>query len=672
MDSYIKTRLAAAKELLESGVYAKNKDFIVKAMHLYENLKNVVENHKEYRDEVVENMVRACSVMCILDPPNSKAYLDVGNKYDDEHVVINNNYGVIYHRMGEWEKSVQHYEKCLFKDDTYTTAYLGIIDVYRTLRHHKVELEYCKKGTDKCPDSPELWNAYGLALLNNQFYSEIHTMFSHFEKALSLNPSAETRSKIFVNIGHLHGITGEFSVAIDYYLRSLEADPQHHSAYQNILLNLHYYSDNDFDDWALKAVMTKFRVAREKKAKSKETMAEVVKKLHFAIVKHVYGSIIDKSDAPSIKNPNVTRKVVLGYISADLVDHAVSYFSQVLFSHYNVDCFDVYIYANNIYDPESISRLKYTGYRCIKNDSAAKVAQQIARDNVDILIDLSAHTAGNRLDVVALRPAPVILSYLGYPADTGFQWVRRISDEYTERCNGDRFEHGVFTAAIRLKRLFLCYTPKKSYEHAVKSHVGFSPRQSMVNFGCFAKLQKINKHVIDAWKEILRRVPNSRLILKSRYFQDDKVLQKWKEKFGDMQNRIVFLNIYGKVDRHMESFSLLDIHLDTFPYSGTTITTECLYMNVPVITMSLYARSVGHVTRVSGSILCSLGLEEDCVAKNVTEYVEKAVRMVDRLPHLPSVRKRFLAGEISDKKDFMMHYENALSDVWMEEISSAT
>lgn len=309
--------------------------------------------------------------------------------------------------------------------------------------------------------------------------------------------------------------------------------------------------------------------------------------------------------------------------------------------------------------------MKYTGYRCIRNASAAESAEQIKKDGIDILIDLSSHTAGNRMDVMALRPAPILLSYVGYPDDTGFPFVRRISDEFTERCNKERFEHGVVTAPIRLPRLFLCYTPRNGYEEAVKSFAKFSPKRS-VTFGCFAKLQKMNKHVIAAWKEILRRVPNSRLVLKCKYFQDAHVLQTWKTKFGDTVHRVVFLNLSGPADQHMETFKLIDIHLDTFPYSGTTITTESLYMNVPVITLALYARSVGHVARVSGSILQSMGLEEECVARNITEYVEKAVAMVNRLPHMPSVRKKFLNSAISNKEDFMYCYEKALSDIFID------
>ena len=248
-------------------------------------------------------------------------YLDRGTRFDDEHVVINNNYGFVYHQLGEWEKSIQHYEKCLFKDDTYVTAYLGIIDVYRTLRHHKVELEYCKKAVEKCPESPELWNSLGLALLHTQQYGSIDVMFSHFEKALSLKPTPETESKILVNIGHLHGTIGDFSKAVVYYVRALESDPKHHPAYQNILLNMHYFSDNDFNDYGLKTVMKKFSIERNRG----ETIADINKKLHNVIVDKLYGDTFKKSIAPKLEG-SASRKITLGYVSADLIDHAVCLF----------------------------------------------------------------------------------------------------------------------------------------------------------------------------------------------------------------------------------------------------------------------------------------------------------------------------------------------------------
>jgi len=680
MDSYIWNNLAVAKELLETGVELQKPKDVLKALGIYSSLKSVAKDaaaqgNQKIHDNIVENVIRACSVLCVYDPKNAKNYLDEAAKYDDDNPVVNNNYGFVYHtQYGDWDKSITHYEKCLLKDPTYVTAYLGIIDVYRTLRHHKIELEYCKKGITNCPDSPEIYNSMGLAMLHNAMYSDMNAILSHFRKGLDLKPTDETKCKILVNIGHVYGITGEFSLAVDHYLQAISCDPKHHPAYQNILLNLHYFSDMDFNDRVLGAVMKKFNVTRNKG----ETVADVIHKLHLSIVETVYGTRKEGEpngkvifpNAKPVKDFSPTRKISIAYISADLVDHAVSFFSKVLFSNYNKDVFDVYIYANNVYDPDSIARLECTGYRCVQNASTADVCAQLEKDKVDILIDLSSHTSGNRLDVVAARPVPIVLSYLGYPADTGFPFVRRISDQFTELCNNRKFEKGDKTAPIRMERLFLCYKGKECMENNVKSYTGFKPKTSMVNFGCFAKLQKINSHVISAWMEILHRVPNGRLILKSRYFADKKIVDIWKKKFikdgKDYSKRVLFLKGTTTAEGHMELYKMIDIHLDTFPYSGTTITTESLYMNVPVITLALYARSVGHVNRVSGSILQSLGLYDHCVASNINEYVSKAVDMVHKLPNFPSVRKKFLTSEISDPGNFMKHFQKALVNVFLE------
>ena len=660
MDNYIDKQLSGAKELLESGVQFGRPELINKARIAFSQIKGMTKDSEKYWPLVRENMIRACSALCIYDPRNAVNYLDEATLYDKNNPVILNNYGFIYHtQYGNWDKSIQNYEKCLLTDPTYVMAYLGIIDVYRSLRHHKLELEYCKKAVSNCEKSPEIWNSYGLAMLHNHDYKNMEKIFDCFNRAIEHEPKPETLSKIYVNIGHLHGVLGDFSIAVHYYLKAIETDPKHHPAYQNILLNLHYYSDLDFQDSNLSAIMRRFDVTRKR-----EPMSEIIDKLHVSITEAMYGSTFP--NPPKLVNGTIDRKIKIGYVTSDLVDHAVSFFAMALFNHYTKEGFDVYIYSNNIYDAGSVAKVPCTEYKCIKNLSAPDCAQLIKNDVIDILVDLSGHTSGNRLDVIALRPAPIILSYLGYPDDTGFPFMRRISDKYTEIGNKSVYENGIVTAPVRLPRLFLTYTTEdvKKYEKSVKSYEGFNAKK-MVTFGCFAKLQKINKHVIDVWKYILQRVPHSRIVLKSRYFNHEPTMKLWREKFGQYKDRVTLLKGTDTAEQHMELYKLIDIHLDTFPYSGTTITTESLFMNVPVVTLAI-PQKVGHVQRVSGSILSSMGLEKLCVARDVREYVEKAVQLVKELPKLPSVRTKFLKSEISQHKEFMSQYESALSDIFMD------
>jgi predicted O-linked N-acetylglucosamine transferase (SPINDLY family) len=715
MDRYINSQLATAKELLETGVQLNRPLLVQKSIKMYVDLRSMIESSNEEASlNVVENMVRACSAMCVFDGKNALSYMQTAEKFKGDHPDILNNLGYIYHtQFSNWDKSIQYYQRCLEESPRYVTAYLGIIDVYRSLRHHTLELQYAERAREMCKDSPEVLNSLGLARLHVQDFTDMSRITDCFNMALAMNCSAETRAKVQVNLGHVAGILGDFSGAMKHYLASISADKNHSPAYGNILLNLHYYSDEDLFEESFLDVCRAFDISRSKR----ESMTDLLGKLHIEITNRMYGdavaaaattgaagaasgkdvveiakkssiSSIDPSkgsigslgsslqkseenvkdgkdveelvvDPDPVQN-DLGSKIVLGYVTSDLIDHAVSFFSSVLFHSSNKNAFDVFIYSNNIYDAASILNIPCKAYRCIKGAKASDVAQQIKKDAVDILIDLSGHTSGNRLDVFAERPAKILLSYLGYPDDTGFPFMRRISDNFTEKWNVKRYLDDHPTAPIRLERLFLCYTPKSMYEQHVKSYTHFKPSTSMVNFGCFAKLQKVNKHVIATWCSILEKVPNARIILKSRYFQDEKVSQMFKDRFGVNKNRVVLLKGTTSAEKHMELYKILDIHLDTFPYAGTTITTESLFMNVPVITLAPERRNAHHVQRVSGSILTSMGLADECVARTKSEYIQKAVNMVRLLPHLPSVRKRFLSTDISQKDKFMKRFEKML------------
>lgn len=660
LSQIVRNKLATAIEFLESGIAYGNVKFIRDAKTLLENVypllpdRYVVDEERGFDKN--ELMIRALSSLCVYDGANGLSYMNEAQKYDARHPVVLNNLGFIYHkRFADFDKSVQWYQECLGADPTFVQAYLGIIDVYRSLRLCKSELEYSRLGIEKCPDSPELWNSYGLALLHGCKHSNVAEIFDAFELGLQKNPDAVTKSKLLLNLGHLHGVLGDFDLSVDYYLRAIDVDPKHHFAYQNILLNLHFYSDRDVNGSTFRKLLDRFNVPYSKRL----GVSTYIDRLHGQICKTVYGEKVP--DGPP-KSQNMERKLNVGYVSADLIGHAVANFARALFVHANRSAFDVYVYSNTIYDAGGVSQIPCTAYRCIDGVSATDVAAQIKQDGIDILIDLSGFTSGNRLDVFALRPAPVLLTYLGYPDTVGLPYVQRISDKYTE-CMSPRNE-----SVLKLDRLFLCYTPTAPFAEHVKSYEKFKPKTSTVTFGCFCKLQKINDHVVRVWKLILNRVPRSRLLMKSRYFEDPKVAEKWKDKFGEDRDRVVLLKGAPTPEEHMQMYKLLDVHLDTWPYSGTTITTESLYMNVPVITLSPRARgsfAVGHVQRVSGSILTSMGLENDCVAVDEEDYVRKAQDIVKKLNGM-SVRKRFLHGEIADGKGFMNAFEELLLQKWTE------
>ncbi|KAJ3223135.1 hypothetical protein HDU81_009381 [Chytriomyces hyalinus] len=483
METYIGTRLQEALENLESGVQFSQPVYIRKALLELDALKKVVAKNSETALLVTQSIIRGCTAMCLLDPMNAISHLRVALKCDPNHPAVLNNLGYMYHtQYSDWDKSVQYYTACLTADPTYVTGYRGLIEVYRVLRHTTLELEYCRRGVGYCPESPELWNALGLALVNTD-RSEAQNAF---DMCLSLKTGTVTRCKALANLGHMAGIAGDIETALSRYMDAIETDANQPTAYQNILLNLHFFATPDLrTSKALRRVLRYFQVEFSTRGTPSNVtqIDEVIRDVHNRVATKLYPC--QKDSVPDDPPPDVggthrdlTRKLTIG--------------------------------------PPSI-------LMCIQTVFMTLIpSQPFVVPDIDILIDLSGHAAGNRLDVFALHPVPVMLSYCGYPNVTGINGLRRISVSYTEK---------------------------------------FNPK-----------------------------------------VQDEAVL------LPEFQSRITLLRHTTTPVNHLESFKLIDIYLDTFPYSGTTITCESLYMNVPVVTFApVSIRSVGHVARVSGSILAEMG-----------------------------------------------------------------
>lgn len=671
MQEYIQKRVNESEQYLESGIHFRNKDQILAAKNTYVSV-FIMAKGTEFFDDIKEKLVRALTSLCIIDENNALTYLNEAIIYNPDHPVIYNNLGFIYHKKyNNFDMSVSNYNKCLKLDPCYAMAYLGIIDLYRTLRHHTLEVAYCKKGITNCPESAELWNAYGLAMVYSgvTYYNNFQQFFDCFNKARTLLENMEAtpenleiKAKVFVNIGFLHGVVGDYQVAVDHYLEAIKCNQRHMNAFQNILLNLHYFGDDEVlynkDSKGAKTfgdLLTTFSV----KKNPGKSAAVLIHELHEKICLCMYGESTSFPEPP-VYNKDPLRKIRIGYVSSDIFMHAVSYFSETLFKNYNKESFEVRIYANNIYDAGMVDTLPCDGYKCIFGVTDEKAAQIIRDDKIDILIDLNGQTSGNRLDVFIKRPSPICLQYLGYPNDNGLPFMKRISDEYTEKYSPSK--------AYRLKTLFLQYnntklTPGKKVR---------SQRKQIV-FGCFAKLQKISSECISLWNDLLKELPEAKLILKSKYFNDVTISQNWKRKFDvKVSDRIMLLKGTDSVETHMEMYNLIDIHLDSFPYSGTTITTEALAMNVPVVTFSPvgYGKKIkiGHVSRVTGSILHSMGLTDLLVASNKIGYIKKSIDLHNLLldGYDPKIREKFLASPINNPKSFMMNYENLLAEIYLE------
>lgn len=332
------------------------------------------------------------------------------------------------------------------------------------------------------------------------------------------------------------------------------------------------------------------------------------------------------------------RRLHIGYVSADFrYSHPVTYFIAPVLREHDRRDFLVTCYSNSAPPDSATERMCGLAdrWRDIYGWSDENAAAQVRADAIDILVDLSGHCGGNRLLLFGRRPAPVQVTWLGYPDTTGLRTMDyRLTDAIADPEGESDAYHS--EKLVRLKSGFLCYEPPAEAPPVSALPSWFS---GAITYGSFQYPAKITPEAIRIWAEVLRRVPRSRLLL-HHCFSD------YAMPGGRVRTRIVGLfaeqgigeerlHFIGDVPlrRHLELYSHVDIALDTFPYSGTTTTCEALWMGVPVVTVE----GCCHAGRVSTDILIRAGLA-GLVSNSTAGYLERAVGLAADLDGLAQVR----------------------------------
>ena len=299
-------------------------------------------------------------------------------------------------------------------------------------------------------------------------------------------------------------------------------------------------------------------------------------------------------------------KIRIGYLSADLRLHPVAYFLRPLLEFHDRDSFQVFLYKANTEEDCVTEQLQ--GWadctRSIANLSDEEAASQIAADEIDILVDLSGHTKDNRLPVLAYKPAPVILSGIGYFNSLGMYTDGFLSDVY---CSHQE-THPAFTEKLlRLPYTHFCYSQFGKLP-AINEEMAWE-RNGYITFGCFNNFSKVTDEMLLAWGEILRLCPDSRLLLKHKLFDGGAGSEGWEwaiERFKKLDLPVARIELRGFSAGYLSEYNDVDIALDTFPYVGGLTTVEALLMGVPVAT--LYGDR--HGMRFGLSFLSNVGLAD--------------------------------------------------------------
>jgi predicted O-linked N-acetylglucosamine transferase (SPINDLY family) len=357
-------------------------------------------------------------------------------------------------------------------------------------------------------------------------------------------------------------------------------------------------------------------------------------------------------------------RIKIGYISPDFREHSVSYFFLPFLEYHNRDSFEIFCYSEVKREDKITHRIKELSdhWRPIAWLRDRAVAEQVRQDGIDILVDLAGHTAENRLLVFAYKPAPVQVTWLGYPNTTGMPVIDyRFTDEIADPPGeADEYHSEIL---MRLPDGFLCYGPPDDAPgvSGLPTH-----KNGRITFGSFNNLPKINPQVIGLWSRLLHQVADSRLLLKSKQFADEHVRQRFLDLFsvcGIGAERLRLLPRVASTAGHLALYHQVDIALDPFPYNGTTTTCEALWMGVPVITL----RGDRHAGRVGASILTRLGLEE-MIAQNEEAYVDIGVALAASMSALENLRSglrsRMQSSVLCDGRSFARTMENTFQKVW--------
>lgn len=592
-------------------------------------------DHAKKAQELNQNYVASYDTLgnALMANNNVKDAIDVykkGLEINSDVVELNNNLGNAYRRNGDYKDSIHCFEKCLNLDPNKAIYFTNLALTYFEIEEYMKALSLSAKANDLEKENPHVFTV--TAHILTKLYKFIDAEKS-YEHAIKLKKDYGMAYNGLANVQKLLGKLDESYNSLQQafkYSTIIEQD------YSNLLMVKNYLLKNSY----------------------KESLSEAKK---FEVLNFNK----DEINTAFKNHKSKKRKLKLGFVSGDFYEHPVSYFMTNVLSNFNKEKFILYGYYNNYVQDEQTKLIssKFDFFKNFNDLSTDQKFDKIRNDEIDILFDLSGHTARNSLAVFRKKPSPIQISWLGYCFTTGLSSMDYIlCDEIVLPKDDEKW--------------FVEKPMKMS-----NSYYSFSiPRYGLTNieekktnsktfvYGCFSNAPKITKDVVKAWGTILKKTENSILYLKAKTYSDPQG-QQWImdlfESNGIDKSRIIFEGNSLRED-YLKTYNNIDIILDTFPYPGGTTTCEALMMGVPVISL----KGKNFLSRNGVTILENVELKE-FIANNVENYIDIAISYAKKnkkssLKDKIKIRKKFLNSSIMDGKGFCDELEIKLNDVWDE------
>ena len=565
--------------------------------------------------------------------------------------------------MKRYDEAIRCSERAILLKPSYGEAFYMLGLAWRYKGDFDKATEFYRKAVEAKPEHAEAWNALGTRLREK---GDLVEALSCYNRALAIYP---TFADAHNNVGLTLRDMGQMDEALAAHRHALELLPGSAAVYSNIATVL---KDMGRLDEATEA----YRQALSSQTE-RDRHARIGSNLLYGLLfddkltprqlreehrwwNDTFASPLASSIRPHTNDPNPQRRLRIAYLSPNLRAHPVGRFLFPLITNHDEKQFEVFCYSD-ARSPDGMTELiksRVPVWRETRGLEDEPLAELIRQDRIDILIDTTMHMGECRMLVYARKPAPVQVTYLAYAGTTGLETMDyRLTDPYLDPPGEDE---SIYSEKSLRLRSYWCYQPAKN-----TPALGPLPALALgrITFGCLNNFCKMTPVTFAAWVELLRRVPQSRLILHAREGSHRKHTQERFAVQGIAAERIEFVASLPMAD-YFAKYNEIDIALDPFPYPGGTTSCDALWMGAPVVTLPCQTA----ISRGGLSILKFLDLPE-LIATSSDDYVRIAATLANDLPRLSmlrsTMRERMKSSVLMDIRGFRRDVEAAYRQMWL-------
>jgi protein O-GlcNAc transferase len=590
----------------------------------------------------------------------ARDYLNAAVRLKPDFADVHNILGIVLAKQRKLVEAEASFRQALRAKPDYAQAHGNLGNALRAQGDLDGAVASFREAIRLRPDLAEASNNLGNILQQQGRLQEAEV---HLRRALLLKPDS---AEIAFNLGLLLWKLEKVEESIACNQQAVRLKPDYAEAHANLGNGL-------MERGQLDQAIAAYRVALQLKPDAAHIHSNLIRSLHYhpgydprAIREECrhwnsrHAEPLTREIRPHTNVPDPERRLRIGYVSPEFGGHVESFFTIPLLSNHDRRRFEISCYAQAT-DPDTLTE-RVRGYadvwRSISGLSDMQAADLVRHDQIDILVDLKVHTADNRLLLFARKPAPVQVSWLGYPGTTGLSTIDyRLTDPYLE-------PPGLFDAysaeeTLRLPDTFWCYDPQTD-----QPLINALPalESGAITFGCLNNLCKVNDGCLELWARVLQAVPRSRLLLLApRGPGRDMVLAKLVQE-GIAASRVDFAARQPRPE-YLKLYHQIDLSLDPLPYNGHTTSLDAFWMGVPTLTL-LGKTAVG---RAGWSQLCNLDLKE-LAAETPQQYIAIAAQLAGDLPRLEDLRRtmrqRMLQSPLMDASRFARSMESVYRQIW--------